>query len=81
MFKIRRSPVSEVVEDLEEVRGVSVDRWETKRDHHDDRDFIDLTFEGAASGTMLDTLHEEGFLVSALKSGGDNRIVVQAHRG
>lgn len=82
-------PLATVVDRLNGIRGVSVDRWEHAEDQHDNRDFIDLTITRAPSaGQMFLVLQRNGFTPSAMAGnweggtpeGEEGRVVLQWKR-
>lgn len=84
-----RLPLREVVDRLDNIRGVSVDRWDAAEDQADNRDFIDLTIKRAPSaGQMFLILQRNGFTPEAMAgnweggtpSGEEGRVVLQWKR-
>lgn len=57
----------EIVEQLENVDGCRVDRWEEAEERFDDRDFIDLSmFAGGSHSRMLLICQRNGFTLEAI---------------
>lgn len=58
-----RRSVDEIVDELDALRHVHVDRWEPAEDQADNRDFVDLTLEDDAdAGRMFLILTRNGFV-------------------
>lgn len=84
-----RNDVEAVAEQLEDVRGVRVDRYRSAEESSDDRDFIDLTLtRSASSGSVFLILERNGFSPGALAGnweggtpeGETGRVVLQWKR-
>lgn len=84
-----RRRVSTVADQLDAIRGVTVDRWKDADDQADNRDFVDLTITRSASaGQMFLVLTRNGFIPEAMAGnweggtpeGEEGRVVLQWKR-
>lgn len=62
-----RRGVEEIADQLDEINGVRVDRWEPAETQADDRDFLDITIEaGARHSRVLLICQRNGFSPEAI---------------